>query len=138
MDDCIFCKIIRGEIPSYKIFEDDHAYAFLDINPFGRGHTLVVPKFHAAQLFQLPPEELAGVMPAVQRVASLLKKRLACDGMALLQLNGEVAGQTVNHVHFHLVPRYAGQPAGWEPLEGAWKEAAHEFEKIRAEILTTF
>lgn len=138
MDDCIFCKIIRGEIPSYKIFEDDHAYAFLDINPFGRGHTLVVPKFHAEQLFQLPPEELAGVMPAVQRVATLLKMRLKCDGMALLQLNGEVAGQTVNHVHFHLVPRYKGQPAGWDPLEGAEKEAAQDFEAIQKQILTTF
>ncbi len=117
MDDCLFCKIIRGEIPSFRIFEDEHAYAFLDINPFGRGHTLVVPKFHADQLFRLPPEELAGVMPAVQRTATLLKKRLQCDGMALLQLNGEVAGQTVFHVHFHLIPRYAGQPEGWAPLD---------------------
>lgn len=135
MDDCLFCKIIKGEIPSCKLFEDEHAYAFLDINPFGLGHTLVVPKFHAANLFQLPPEELAGVMPAVQRVATLLKNKLKCDGMALMQLNGEVAGQTVFHVHFHLIPRYAGQPAGWAPLEGAAKAEATNFETLKKRIL---
>ena len=127
---CIFCKIIRGEISSHKVFEDEHAYAFLDINPFGRGHTLVIPKFHAPDLFHLPPEELAGVMPAVQRVATLLKGRLHCDGLALLQLNGEVAGQTVFHVHFHLIPRYAGQPNGWAPLSGDELAAAKDFPAI--------
>lgn len=133
MDDCLFCKIIRGEIPSYKLFEDDHAYAFLDINPFGRGHTLVVPKFHADQLFHLPPEELAGVMPAVQRMATLLKKRLGCEGLALLQLNGAAAGQTVPHVHFHLIPRYTGQPAGWQPLDP--KPTAEDLAALRRELL---
>ncbi len=131
--DCIFCKIIAGELPSFKIFEDEHAYAFLDINPFGIGHTLVVPKMHADQLFRLPPEELAGVMPAVQRVATLLKKKLGCDGMALLQLNGEVAGQTVNHVHFHLIPRYAGQPVGWEPVSP--KPTMEELAALHAKIV---
>lgn len=115
MNDCIFCKIIKGEIPCFKIFEDDHAFAFLDINPIERGHTLVIPKFHAKELFFLPPEELAGVMPAIQRTATLLKKKLGCDGLALSQLNGEAAGQTVFHVHFHLVPRYAGTPIDWTP-----------------------
>lgn len=115
MNDCIFCKIIKGEIPSFKIFEDEHAFAFLDINPIERGHTLVIPKFHAKELFFLPPEELAGVMPAIQRTATLLKKKLGCDGMALSQLNGEAAGQTVFHVHFHLIPRYAGTPIDWTP-----------------------
>lgn len=115
MNDCIFCKIIKGEIPCFKIFEDDHAFAFLDINPIERGHTLVIPKFHAKELFFLPPEELAGVMPAIQRTATLLKKKLGCDGLALSQLNGEAAGQTVFHVHFHLIPRYAGTPIDWTP-----------------------
>ncbi len=136
MDNCLFCKIIKGEIPSYRIFEDEHAFAFLDINPFGRGHTLVVPKFHADQLFRLPPEELAGVMPAVQRTATLLKTRLQCDGMALLQLNGEVAGQTIYHVHFHLIPRYVGQPTGWAPLTGSELETAKDFEAIQRQILS--
>lgn len=130
MEDCIFCSILQGKIPSYKVFEDAHAYAFLDINPFGRGHTLVIPKFHAPDLFHLPPEELAGVMPAVQRVATLLKTRLGCDGMAMLQLNGAVAGQTVGHVHFHLIPRYVGQPAGWEPLSGDELAKARDFPAI--------
>lgn len=115
MNDCIFCKIIKGEIPCFKIFEDDHAFVFLDINPIERGHTLVIPKFHAKELFFLPPEELAGVMPAIQRTATLLKKKLGCDGLALSQLNGEAAGQTVFHVHFHLIPRYAGTPIDWTP-----------------------
>lgn len=115
MNDCIFCKIIKGEIPCFKIFEDDHAFAFLDINPIERGHTLVIPKFHAKELFFLPPEELAGVMPAIQRTATLLKKKLGCDGLALSQLNGEAAGQTVFHVHFHLIPRYVGTPIDWTP-----------------------
>ncbi len=115
MNDCIFCKIIKGEIPCFKIFEDDHAFAFLDINPIERGHTLVIPKFHAKELFFLPPEELAGVMPAIQRTATLLKKKLGCDGLALSQLNGEAAGQTVFHVHFHLIPRYTGTPIDWTP-----------------------
>ncbi len=132
MEDCLFCKIVRGEIPSYRLFEDAHAFAFLDINPFGLGHTLVVPKFHARQLFFLPPEELAGVMPAVQRVATLLRNRLGCDGLALMQLNGESAGQTVDHVHFHLIPRYAGQPAGWAPCEDP---AAKDFDAVRRRIL---
>ncbi|MEG1933981.1 MAG: HIT family protein [Kiritimatiellia bacterium] len=117
MNDCLFCKIIKGEIPSYKIFEDEHAYAFLDLHPIERGHVLMVPKFHAEQLFRLPPEELSSVMPAVQRVATLLKARLHCDGLALCQFNGEAAGQTVGHVHFHLIPRYSGRSAGWEPME---------------------
>ncbi len=133
--DCIFCAIIRGEIPAYKVFEDRHAFAFLDINPFGRGHTLVVPKFHAPDLFHLPPEELAGVMPAVQRVATLLKRRLGCDGLAMMQLNGEAAGQTVGHVHFHLIPRYADQPAGWAPLEGEAKAEATDFDSILRTLL---
>lgn len=119
MNDCIFCKIIKGEIPSFKIFEDEHAYAFLDINPIERGHTLVVPKFHAKELFFLPPEELASIMPAIQRTATLLKKKLGCDGLALSQLNGEAAGQTVFHVHFHLIPRYAGTPIDWTPKSPA-------------------
>ena len=118
MNDCIFCKIIKGEIPCFKIFEDDHAFAFLDINPIERGHTLVIPKFHAKELFFLPPEELAGVMPAIQRTATLLKKKLGCDGLALSQLNGEAAGQTVFHVHFHLIPRYAGTPKTARPHDG--------------------
>jgi histidine triad (HIT) family protein len=117
MDDCIFCKIIRQEIPSLKVFEDEHAYAFLDINPYQRGHTLVVPKFHAKEIFNLPPEELAGMMPAIQRTACLLKRKLGCDGMVIQQLNGPIAGQTVFHVHFHLVPCYNDTPVTWQPLD---------------------
>ncbi len=135
MEDCIFCSIVSGKIPCYKVFEDAHALAFLDINPFGLGHTLVVPKFHAPDVFHLPPEELAGMMPAVQRVATLLKRKLACDGLAMMQLNGAAAGQTVGHVHVHLIPRYAGQQAAWAPLEGEAKAAAQDFEGILRRLL---
>lgn len=111
--DCIFCKILAGTIPSRKIFEDDHAYAFLDIEPFEEGHTLVIPKFHAETIFDLPPEELAGIMPAVHRVAVLLRHRLGCDGMNVLQSNGACATQTVPHVHFHLIPRWNDRELHW-------------------------
>lgn len=117
MCDCLFCKIISGEIPSYKVFEDDHAFAFLDIHPIERGHTLVLPKVHAETLFNLPPEELAGMMPAVQRVATLLKKKINCDGMTICQNNGVCAGQTIGHVHFHLIPRWNEKPILWEVTE---------------------
>ncbi len=112
-DSCVFCRIFKGEIPSRRIFEDDHAYAFLDIEPAEEGHTLVIPKFHAATLFELPPEELAGMMPAVHRVAMMLRHRLACHGMNLLQSNGACALQTVGHVHFHLIPRWENRAVTW-------------------------
>lgn len=114
-DSCLFCRILKGEIPSRRIFEDDHAFAFLDIEPAERGHTLVIPKFHATTIFDLPPEELAGMMPAVHRVAMLLRHKLGCDGMNLLQSNGACANQTVGHVHFHLIPRWNGRAAEWHP-----------------------
>lgn len=104
---CIFCEITKGNIPSTKVYEDDHVLAFLDIAPCEYGHTLVVPKVHADTLPALPAEELRPVMEAVQKVGRALMEKLPCDGFNVIQNNGECAGQSVKHVHFHVIPRYA-------------------------------
>ncbi|MBQ9430533.1 MAG: HIT family protein [Kiritimatiellae bacterium] len=126
--ECIFCKIIKGEIPSSKIFEDDHVVAFLDIGPCEKGHTLVVPKCHAARITDLPAEELLPAMEAVRRIAKLLCARLGCDGFNVLQNNGECAGQTVPHVHFHVVPRWNGRG------KPTWKEGKYDSPEEMAAI----
>lgn len=112
---CIFCKIISGQIPSAKVYEDDRTFAFLDIAPFEKGHVLVVPKHHAALLTDLPRPELLPFMVAVQTVAGILLERLPCDGFNLVQNNGACATQVVPHVHFHVVPRWNGRPMSWTP-----------------------
>ena len=111
--DCIFCKIVAGHIPSFRLFEDDHVFAFLDIAPFEKGHALLVPKHHAAYLTDLPEPVLAHLMPAAKYVAALLLARLPCDGFNILQNNGRCATQVVPHVHFHIVPRWNGRDINW-------------------------
>jgi len=108
MDDCIFCKIARGEIPCYKIYENDKVIAFLDTSPFAKGHTLVVPKNHSQDIHDIPEEDLKEVILAVKIVAKILKEKLGCAGMHLWLRNGKAAGQEVMHLHFHLVPRFEG------------------------------
>lgn len=106
IEDCIFCKIIRGEIPSATIYEDEDFKVILDISPASRGHALILTKEHYANLYQLP-EELAGkVMALAGKLASHMTNKLHCDGFNLVQNNGQVAGQTVFHFHLHLIPRY--------------------------------
>ena len=105
-NDCIFCAIAAGEIPSFKVYEDDLVVAYLDINPFTEGHTLVIPKAHSEGLLDTSDATLADVLARVKKVAAHLKAALPCDGFNILQNNGEAAGQTVRHVHFHIVPRY--------------------------------
>jgi histidine triad (HIT) family protein len=112
---CVFCKIIGGQIPSSKVFEDAHTFAFLDIAPFEKGHVLVVPKHHTAFLTDLPQPELLPFISAVKKVAGLLLERLPCDGFNLVQNNGACATQVVPHVHFHVVPRWNGRPMSWTP-----------------------
>jgi histidine triad (HIT) family protein len=106
---CVFCKIIAGELPSRRIYEDDHAVAFLDIAAWHRGHSLVVPRRHLPDLLS-GPASLAEIAPAVDAVARLLMHRLAADGINLLSSAGEIAGQEVFHMHMHVVPRYADEP----------------------------
>ena len=105
-NDCVFCAIAAGEIPSFKIYEDELVLAYLDINPFSRGHTLVIPKEHSSGLLDTSAETLSALVSRVKKVAGHLKKALPCDGFNILQNNGEAAGQTVMHIHFHIVPRY--------------------------------
>jgi histidine triad (HIT) family protein len=106
---CIFCKIISGELPSRKIYEDQQAFAFLDIGAWHRGHALVVPKRHVPDMLT-GPATLPDIAPAVDTVARLLVQRLGADGINIVSSSGQVAGQEVFHLHVHVVPRYADEP----------------------------
>jgi histidine triad (HIT) family protein len=105
MTDCIFCKIVAGKIPSFKIFEDEKVLAFLDINPVSRGHTLVIPKAHAENLWEIREEDLMAVHGASKKIIQALKDELNPSGVACLQLNGRGVNQVVMHYHLHLIPR---------------------------------
>ncbi len=107
--DCLFCRIVSGDIPSHRIAEDEYAYAFLDIAPFQRGHSLVVPKRHVASVLD-DTAALTEITPMIERLSRRLVERLGADGLNLLSSAGPVAGQEVFHLHVHLVPRYATSP----------------------------
>jgi histidine triad (HIT) family protein len=107
-DDCIFCKIVAGELPATKLHEDDRTVAFMDIAPWTRGHALVVPKAHAADLGEIGEDDLAAVAATAKRIALLQKERLGAEGVNLLNAFGAAAWQTVFHFHMHVIPRYAG------------------------------
>jgi histidine triad (HIT) family protein len=104
----IFARILRGDIPAHKVFEDDATLAFMDVMPQSDGHTLVIPKVAAENLFELPPADLGRLIQATQKVALAVRTAFQPDGVTLMQFNGPEAGQTVFHIHFHIVPRYAG------------------------------
>lgn len=122
--DCIFCKIVAGEIPSHTVYETDRTLAFLDINPATRGHTLVIPKTHAADLLSIGSDDVAATAQSVQAVARILQISLQPDGINVIQNNGAAAGQTAFHFHVHLIPRSTGDSAVrlWQP--GATDHAA--------------
>lgn len=103
---CIFCEIAAGRAPAEVVYEDEHTLAFMDISPIHRGHTLVVPKAHAMDVFEIEPEQAAAVMRAAVKVARAMKAALRCDGVNLFQSNGPAAGQTVFHFHVHVLPRW--------------------------------
>ncbi|PWA11801.1 HIT family protein [Pueribacillus theae] len=105
-ENCIFCKIIAGEIPSAKVYENEHVLAFLDISQVTEGHTLVIPKNHEENVYELSEESAKHVFQAVPKIANAIKEKFNPIGMNLLQNNGEAAGQTVFHYHVHLLPRY--------------------------------
>lgn len=121
-NDCIFCAIAAGEIPSFKIYEDDLVLAYLDINPFSKGHTLVIPKEHSSGILDTSDETLAVLAARVKKVAAHLKSALPCDGFNILQNNGEAAGQTVMHIHFHIVPRYGKEEISFVSQKGNMDE----------------
>lgn len=118
-DNCIFCKIANGEIPSATLYEDDDFRVILDLGPASKGHALVLPKEHAANIYELPDELAAKAMVVAKKVAAKLSAGLKCDGLNIVQNNGEPAGQTVFHFHMHLIPRYVGDRAhvrvSWDP-----------------------
>lgn len=106
----VFAKILRGEVPAFRVYEDEHTLAFMDVMPQSDGHVLVLPKASAENLFDLDPEMAAAVMRSAQKVAGAVKRAFRADGVTLMQFNGPVAGQTVFHFHMHVLPRYANQP----------------------------
>ncbi|MHA1975472.1 MAG: HIT family protein [Candidatus Hodarchaeales archaeon] len=108
MDSCIFCKIIAGEMPSYKVYEDEKTIAILDINPIARGHTLIIPKVHSETLYDIQVEDAGAVGATVSRVTKAVKQVLKCDGVNVYQANEKIAMQVVMHVHFHVIPRFEG------------------------------
>jgi len=108
--DNIFARIIRGEVPCHRVHEDAHSLAFMDLMPQSPGHTLVLPKAPGEDLLAVPPEALAYAIQTVQRVARAVQRAFTPDGLFIAQFNGPAAGQTVFHLHFHIIPRWAGQP----------------------------
>ncbi len=119
--DTIFSRIIRGEIPAHRVYEDQHVFAFLDINPLSEGHTLVIPKRPVALLHELPADEAAAIGRVLGRIAAAVVEAVGAAGYNVLQNNGAVAGQVVDHVHFHIIPRAADDGLGYrwnaQPVE---------------------
>ena len=117
MENCIFCKIASGEIPAATLYEDEDFRIILDLGPANKGHSLILPKAHAANLYEMPDELAGKAMILAKKAACALQKGLHADGLNVVQNNGEAAGQTVHHFHIHLIPRYAGDNAGisWKP-----------------------
>ena len=118
MTSCIFCKIANGDLPSEKVYEDEHVFAFMDITPVTKGHLLVIPKNHYENVYDLPADEASHLFSVVPKLAQALKETFQQEGMKglnLLQNNGTVAGQSVFHFHMHLIPRYDKQEDGFQP-----------------------
>ena len=115
-ENCIFCKILAGEIPSTAVYEDDDIKAILDVNPAARGHVIILPKNHAANIYELPDEDASKIMIVAKKIATAIEKAYHCDGVNILQNNGEAAGQTVFHLHVHVIPRFKGDTVniGWK------------------------
>ncbi|KPK99889.1 MAG: hypothetical protein AMK75_06210 [Planctomycetes bacterium SM23_65] len=113
MNDCIFCKIVKGEIPSAKVYEDEQCLAFLDIGPLSWGHTLIVPKKHYERITEMPADEVAALSSVIPKLAAAVIKATDAEGLNVLQNNGRVSGQAVPHLHVHLIPRHAGDGLGY-------------------------
>ena len=124
--DCLFCKIVAGEIPATIIAEDERTVAFMDINPATRGHALVIPRAHARDLHEIDTDALKAVAATAQTVAARAVQRLGAAGVNLLNSNGSAAWQTVFHFHMHVIPRYPGDPLRlpWNPAQGDMEDIA--------------
>jgi histidine triad (HIT) family protein len=124
--DCLFCKIVAGEVPSTRVHEDERTIAFMDINPGTRGHLLVIPRAHATDVLEIDDADLEACARTAKRMAARVKERLGADGVNLLNSCGQAAWQTVFHFHIHVIPRYAGDPLRlpWQPAPGDREEIA--------------
>ena len=133
-DQNIFARILRGELPAIKVYEDDQVLAFMDIMPQADGHTLVIPKTPAISLLDLPAEAAAYTIQVTQKVARAMEKALGVDGIILMQLSGAPAGQTVPHVHFHLIPTNVHQLGKHAAQMGDQEKIKAQAEKIKAAL----
>ncbi|MBC8418996.1 MAG: HIT family protein [Desulfobacteraceae bacterium] len=138
MDACIFCKIVKGEIPSFKVYEDEKVFAFEDINPISPGHTLIIPRRHAQDLWEIPGDDLMAVHLASKKIIAAIQEALNPSGVACVQLNGPGANQVVLHYHLHLIPRIAGGPelpvATWELKQGDMEAIKETADRIAAAL----
>ncbi|MCD6590739.1 MAG: HIT family protein [Candidatus Aenigmarchaeota archaeon] len=133
--ECLFCKIVAGEIPSQKVYEDENHLAFLDINPRNPGHTLVIPKKHYETIMNMPDEEAGRLFQTVKRLAAAIKKAMNADGISIAQSNERAAGQVIPHVHFHVIPRFLSEgPPGLESILPPKKLTQEIMEKTREAI----
>lgn len=134
--ECIFCKIIAGEIPCFKLYEDDHTFAFMDINPANEGHALVIPKEHFADVNAISDTALSSTMVTVKKVAAAISKTLSPDGLNLVQANGPAAAQSVFHFHMHVLPRGSGDELklNWGLQPGDMDAIGALAERIRANL----
>jgi len=129
-DDCIFCKIVKGELPSTKIYENDKIYAFLDLKPVAKGHTLVIPKKHGVNVFDLGEEDWLALSEATKKLAPAIKEAAQAEGVNIASSNGEAAGQVVMHAHTHIIPRFSDDGLklwpGHDYTEGEMAEYGHK------------
>jgi histidine triad (HIT) family protein len=135
MENCIFCKIASGEIPAEKVYEDEHTFAFLDLKPVNPGHTLVIPKKHADNLYEIDDASLAATAITARNIAIAIKKALGAEGVNVHMNNGRAAGQVVFHLHMHVIPRY--QKDGrelWHGNESNYKNSTEIAEKIKSAL----
>jgi histidine triad (HIT) family protein len=132
-EECVFCKIIKGKLPSAKVYEDAQVVAFLDIAPVNKGHTLVVPKDHYENIFEVPEEVLAKIIKVTKLLSKAVQQAVEADGITLHQANGSAAGQVIMHFHIHIMPRYENDNAGltWNHKSYKENEAAEYAEKIK-------
>lgn len=136
VEDCVFCMIVAGKIPCFKLWEDDRTLAFMDVNPANPGHALAIAKTHAENLYEMSPEDLAATAQTAQRVAAAVKAAVSPDGINLVQANGPGAGQSVFHFHIHILPRHDGDnlSMNWGHTPGDMEEIKAVYEKVLAAI----
>ncbi|NLI67735.1 MAG: HIT family protein [Bacilli bacterium] len=128
-DDCVFCKIVRGELPSAKVYEDESVYAFLDISQVTEGHTLVIPKMHATDIYELPEDVAGNLFRPIPKIARAIKRAYRPIGINLLNNNEAGAGQTVFHIHIHIIPRYSGISDGFN-VKWVRRDGEYDYDRL--------